>query len=107
MLVEKANKPSALTKVEIGKTLLSTSQPLKLLHLDLLNSHDITSLSDSKYYLVIVDGFRAFTWVIFLKHKYESFYMFISFCKRVENEKNLKINPIRSDHGGEVEYFWF
>lgn len=32
-----------------GKTLVSISMPLELLHLDLFNSYEIASLIDSKY----------------------------------------------------------
>ncbi|MGZ7227094.1 hypothetical protein ACXWO0_11570, partial [Streptococcus pyogenes] len=41
--------------------------------------------------------------VKFLKHKHETLDHFINLCKLIENEKNLRIKRIRSDHGGEFE----
>jgi len=52
---------------------------------------------------VIVDDFSRFTWVLFLKHKYDSFETFKNFCKQVQNEKETNIISVRSDHGGEFE----
>ena len=40
---------------------------------------------------------------MFLAHKDESFIVFSIFCKRIQNEKGMCINSIRSDHGGEFE----
>jgi transposase InsO family protein len=56
---------------------------------------------------VIVDDYSSFTWVIFLKTKEEVFEKFVTFCTCVENEKGLKINKIRSDHGREFENIKF
>ena len=36
-------------------------------------------------------------------NKFDAFNEFQKFCKRVQNEKDLKIIKIRSDHGGEFE----
>ena len=45
----------------------------------------------------------ADTWVKFLRCKDESHSVFFAFCNQVQNEKDLKIVKVRSDHGGEFE----
>ena len=48
------------------------SGPLELLHIDLHGPYTIASLHHKKYILVIVYDFTRFTWVFFLRHKYET-----------------------------------
>ena len=47
--------------------------------------------------------FFYFTWVFFLAHEDETFYVFSKFYRRVTNEKKFLIQNIRSDHGIEFE----
>jgi hypothetical protein len=46
-----------------SKNVMTTSRPLKLLHMDLFGSVAYLSIRGSKYGLVIVDDFSRFTWV--------------------------------------------
>ncbi|KAJ1700212.1 hypothetical protein LUZ63_008724 [Rhynchospora breviuscula] len=85
------------------KEVISTSQPLQLLHMDLFGPINVLSLSKKRYVFVVVDDYSRFTWVFFLAHKEEAFDYFVKFSNRVENEKGLKISRIRSDHGREFE----
>ena len=86
-----------------SKDIISTSRPLQLLHMDLFGLTQTLSLSGKKYTLVIVDDFTRFTWTFFLASKDETNYVFIRYCKKVQNEKGLNIVTIQSDHGGEFE----
>ena len=86
-----------------SKNEISTKRPLELIHIDLFGPIDVSSLGGKKYVLVIVDDFSRFTWTIFLAHKHETFDMLLRFAKRVQNELQVKISTIRSDHGGEFE----
>ena len=70
-----------------SKDMVSTDQPLQLLHMDLFGPVGIPSLAKKKYAYVIVDDYSRFTWVLFLQHKDEAISHFIEFCKYVENEK--------------------
>jgi transposase InsO family protein len=85
------------------KEFISTKRPLELLHIDLFGPISIESLGGKRYGFVIVDDFSRFTWVLFLKHKYDSYEAFKTFCKQVQNEKETNIISVRSDHGGEFE----
>ena len=53
--------------------------------------------------MVVVDDFTWYTWVILLRSKSDSLERIEALCTRLQNEKNLKIDPIRSDHGKEFE----
>ena len=53
--------------------------------------------------MVVVDDFTRFTWVILLRYKFEALHHIEPLCKRMQNEKGLKVNRIQSDHGKEFE----
>ena len=83
--------------------LLSTTKPLKLLHIDLFRPIKIASLGGNKYSFVIVDNFSKFTWVLFLTQNDESFETFQNFYKNVKNEKDANIIFLRSNHARELK----
>ncbi|WRX11446.1 Integrase [Theobroma cacao] len=85
------------------KKIMSTSRPLELLHIDLFGPINTTSLGGKSYGFVIVDDYSRYTWVYFFAHKNDALQAFLSYCKKVENEKGLAIVSIRSDHGEEFE----
>jgi hypothetical protein len=68
-----------------AKNILSSSRPLKLLHMDLFGTITYISIGGSKYGLVIVDDFSHFTWVFFLQDKSEAKGIVKKFIKRVQN----------------------
>ncbi|WRX22573.1 Integrase [Theobroma cacao] len=85
------------------KKIVSTSIPLKLLHIDLFRPISTTSLGGKSYGFVIVDAYSRYTWVYFLAHKNDALPAIVNHCRKVENEKRLVIVSIRSGHGGEFE----
>ncbi|WJX24545.1 hypothetical protein P8452_13640 [Trifolium repens] len=85
------------------KNIVSTSRPLKLLHIDLFGPVSTASINGKKYGLVIVDDYSRWTWVKFLRVKDDAYDAFTIFCTQVQSEKSLKILKVRSDHGGEFE----
>jgi transposase InsO family protein len=82
-----------------AKNILSSSRPLKLLHMDLFGPITYISIGGNKYGLVIVDDFSHFTWVFFLQDKSEAKRVVNKFIRRVQNEFELKVKNIRSDNG--------
>ena len=82
---------------------LATFRPLELLHLDLMGPTIIESLSGKRYILVVVDDFTRYTWVILLRSKSNALEHIEALCIRLQNEKSLKVDQIRSDHGKEFE----
>ena len=67
--------------------------------MDLFGPSGIKSYGGNYYALVIVDDYSRFNWTFFLTLKSEAFKAFKKFAKLVQNEKDLKIKIIRSDHG--------
>lgn len=84
-----------------SKKVVSTSKPLRILHLDLFGPSRTRNLGDSYYGFVIIDDYSSLTWKISLNNKKEAFKAFDKFSKSVQNIFNLKILTLRSDHGGE------
>ena len=87
----------------LGTQTSTTSRPLELLHLDLMGLTRIESLSGKRYIMVVVDNFTRYTWVILLRFKSNAPEHIEALCTRLQNEKGLKIDRIRSDHGKEFE----
>jgi hypothetical protein len=85
------------------KKVISTSRPLKLLHMDLFGPIRTASLSGKLYAFVIVDDYSRYTWVLFLAHKNEAHKAFVKHCRRIQNEKGYTINNVRSDRGREFD----
>ena len=74
-----------------SKNVVSTTRPLELLHLDLFGPTRTTSLGGSRFGLVVVDDYSRFTWVLFLRHRDETFSSFVNLLKRISNEKNTTV----------------
>jgi hypothetical protein len=51
------------------KNIMTTTRPLKMLHMDLFGPVAYISIGGNKYGLVIVDDYSHFTWVFFLQDK--------------------------------------
>jgi hypothetical protein len=49
-----------------AKNIMTTTRPLKMLHMDLFGPVAYISLGGNKYGLVIIDDYSRFTWVFFL-----------------------------------------
>ena len=82
---------------------ISTSRPLKLLHIDLFGPSRTMILGSNYYGLVIVVDYSRFTWTLFITFKYETYHVFKIFAKVIQNEKNYNIYSIKLDHGGVPE----
>ena len=86
-----------------AKSMISTSRPLELLHMDLVGPVPVQSLGGNSYTLVIVDDYSRYTWTEFLKAKSDAFESFSALCKKIQNQQKNTIVYIRTDHGNEFE----
>lgn len=77
------------------------STKFELVHTDLMGPTKITSYSDFRYDIVLVDDFSRYTWMKFLKEKGEAFSKFVEFKTVVEEGFGVKIKCLRSNNGGE------
>ncbi|KAG9454377.1 hypothetical protein H6P81_007281 [Aristolochia fimbriata] len=80
--------------------IITTKQLMELLHIDLMGSVQTESKAGKKYVVVCVDDFTRFTWVKYLREKFEAFKLFVNLCKRLMIEKF----DSRSMEGIFVEY---
>jgi transposase InsO family protein len=88
-----ASSHSSVTKV-------MTSQPDKLLHMNIVGPARVCSFWGMWYVLVVVDDFSIYSWVFFMKAKNEAFTLARDLILRSQNEfpKN-DMRAIRSDIG--------
>ena len=63
----------------------------------------IESLGGKRYIMVVVDDFTRYTWVILPQSKFDTSEHIRALCRRLQNEKSLKIDQIQSDHGKEFK----
>ena len=55
---------------------IMTSQPLELIHMDLMGPSRTVSLCGNIYMLVMVDDFSRFTWICFFERKIRNIQIF-------------------------------
>jgi len=77
------------------------SQPLQLMHSDLMGSFQNKSFGGASYILTFIDDFSRINFLYLLEHKDQTFESFKVFKEFVENQTNLKIKMLRSNNGGE------
>jgi transposase InsO family protein len=80
-------KPESKLKLII----MTTTRPLKMLHMDLVGHVAYISIDGNKYGLVIVDNYSHFTLVLFLQDKSET-------QEVLQNRFDAKVKKIRSDN---------
>ncbi|KAI3707521.1 hypothetical protein L6452_26130 [Arctium lappa] len=81
----------------------STSSPLELLHMDLCGLMRTQSLGGKKYVLVIVDDYSRYTWVKFLRSKYETPEVLITFFKTTQVKMQRQVKFLRTDNDTEFK----
>ena len=78
---------------------IRTIRPLELLHIDLMGPMHTKSRGGKRYVLMIVDDFSRYSYVSFLKEKYEAIEHLMSLFNRILVEISHPIVRIRSDRG--------
>ena len=89
------------TRVQFNAKKGSASKPLDLIHTDICGTMRKRSPRGEQQYILFIDDFSGMCWIGLLKHKDEAFEKFQIFKALVENELDIKIKCLRSDHGGE------
>ena len=81
------------------KSIMTTTQPLELIHMDLFGPVAYISIEGNKYGLVIVDDYSRFTWVFFVYDKSHVQEKIKIFVRKAQREFGLPIKKMRSDNG--------
>ena len=74
---------------------------LDIVHWDVCQPMQTTSLSEYVYYASFIDDYSRKTWIYFLQNKDEVFENFKVFKALVKNLSENRIKTLRSDNGGE------
>ena len=77
------------------------NSPLELIYSDLCGAAPMNSPCQFRYYMSFVDAYSRFTWIYFLRNKYDALSVFKQFKSLVELQFNKKIKAIQTDSGGE------
>ncbi|GKC26892.1 putative ribonuclease H-like domain-containing protein [Tanacetum coccineum] len=86
-----------------SKTVSSISQPLQILHMDLIGPTFVKSLMKNMYCLVVTDDYSRFSGVFFLATKDETSGILKSFITEVENLIDQRVKVFRCDNGTEFK----
>ena len=88
-----------------SKTIMTTSKPFELLHMDLFGPTHYSTFSTTAclYGFVIVDDYSRYTWVHIILYKTEVQDVSRRFANRAMNNYGVKIKHIRSDNGTEFK----
>ena len=68
---------------------VATSQPLELLHVDLMGPTRMESMGGKRYIMVVVDDFSRYSLVELLREKSEACEKMEKLYKRLQNEKGF------------------
>jgi transposase InsO family protein len=77
------------------------STPLELLHGDLCGPITPATNAGKKYFLLIVDDFSRYMWIVLIRSKDEAFEAFLKVKAATEMELKLQVRSLRTDRGGE------
>ena len=69
--------------------------------MDLFGLVNVSSLSNKRYALVLVDDYSRYTWVRFLQSKDEAAQEIIALIKTLDKGSEDKVTILRSDNGTE------
>nr|GEU37604.1 hypothetical protein [Tanacetum cinerariifolium] len=88
-----------------SKLVNSVSQPLQILHMDLVGPTFIKSIMEKTYSLVVTDDYSRFSWVFFLAKKDETSGILKDFITGIENQLNHNVKIIRCDNKTEFKNY--
>jgi hypothetical protein len=75
----------------------TTFKGLELLHMDLMGPMQVESLGGKKFANVVVDDFSRYTWINFIRNKFDVFEVFKDLCLKLQGEKESQVIKIRSE----------
>ena len=73
------------------KKIVSTTQPLELIIMDLCVPMRIKSYGGNRYFYLLIDDFTRYTWALFLKSKDQAFNAFSFLVLSLENGYQTKV----------------
>jgi DNA mismatch repair ATPase MutL len=86
-----------------AKNIMTSTKPLKMLHMNLFGPVAYITICGNKYGLVIVDDYSCFTWMLFLQDKNKTQEVLKKFLRMTQNEFYAKVKKIRNDNDTEFK----
>ncbi|KAJ9541148.1 hypothetical protein OSB04_027654 [Centaurea solstitialis] len=77
--------------------------PVDWIHMDLCGPMRVESMGRKKYILVLVDEFSRYTWLEFLRAKFDAANRIIAFIKCIQTLLGHRVKKLRSDNGTEFQ----
>ena len=74
---------------------------LEIVHTDIYGPFPVRSVDGYDSFITFIDDYSCFGYIYPIKERSEALDKFKIFKAEVENQHNLKIKVVRSDHGGE------
>ncbi|GAA0163315.1 transmembrane signal receptor [Lithospermum erythrorhizon] len=75
--------------------------PFELVHSDIWGPCPVVYQSGHRYFVTFVDDYSRVTWLFLLKHRFELFFVFRTFCDEINTQFNVSIKILRSDNAKE------
>ncbi|CAL1392261.1 unnamed protein product [Linum trigynum] len=84
-----------------GKAKYRATEPLQLVHGDLCGPITPSTHGGKRYFLLLVDDYSRYMWVVLIKNKAEAFNAIKKIQVMAEVESGCKLKILRTDRGGE------
>ena len=78
-----------------------------LIHSDVWGLSPVSSIGESRYFVVFVDDYSHCTWIFHMKHRLELLQVYSNFAKMVETQFSKRIKIFRSDNALEYTQYAF
>ena len=86
---------------QIKKGAIWSLGQLELIHTDICGPFSVTSVDGFSYFFTFTDYYSHYEYIFPIRERSKALDKFKIVKARVENQHNLKIKVVRSDHGGE------
>ena len=87
-------------KKKIKKDAKQSAGILEIVHTDICGSFSVKSVDGYDSFITFTDDYSCYGYIYPIKERSEALNKFKIFKDEVENQHNLKIKIVRSDHGG-------
>ena len=78
-----------------------------LIHSDVWGPSPVSSIGESRYFVVFVDDYSRYSWIFLMKHRSELLQVYSNFAKMVETQFSKRIKIFRSDNALEYTQYAF
>jgi hypothetical protein len=74
-----------------------SQRPFNLVHSDVWGPAPFVSNGGHKYYIIFIDDFSRHTWIYFMKHRSETFFIYKNFSAMIRTHFDTSIHVFHAD----------